>query len=179
MTLYMLDTNAAIAAIRGNAQIDQKLTQLDASQWCLSAVTYSELRFGLALLPQASKLARLVECFLEVASIEPWHRGAAEVHGRLRASLRLSDTPIGDFHEMIAAHALALNAILAPTIPGILSVFRGLYLKTAREPRQENLSGSALRRRSANRQTLNPQGRLPNTHRHALPILAADANTRV
>jgi tRNA(fMet)-specific endonuclease VapC len=177
MTIYMLDTNAAIAAIRGNAQIDQKLTQLDASQWCLSAVTYSELRFGLALLPQASKLTRLVECFLEVASIEPWHRGAAEVHARLRASLRLSGTPIGDFHEVTAAHALALNAILAPTIPGILSVLRGFYLKTGREPRQARLKSSELRRRSANRQALNPQGRLPDTNRYALPVLAAHANT--
>jgi tRNA(fMet)-specific endonuclease VapC len=123
----MLDTNAASAAIRGNAQIDQRLAQLDASQWCLSAITYSELRFGLTLLPHASKLTRLVERFLEIAAIEPWHHGAADVHGRLRAALRQSGTPIGDFDEMIAAHALALDAILVTDntrhferIPGLI-----------------------------------------------------------
>jgi tRNA(fMet)-specific endonuclease VapC len=129
MTLYMLDTNAASAAIRGNPQIDQRLAQLDSSEWCLSAVTYSELRFGLALLPQASKLTRLVERFLEVAAIEPWHQGAADVHGLLRATLRLSGTTIGDFDEMIAAHALALNAILVTDNTRHFELIPGLVIE--------------------------------------------------
>ncbi len=33
-------------------------------------------------------------------------------HGRLRARLRLRGTSIGDFDEMIAAHAVALGATL-------------------------------------------------------------------
>jgi tRNA(fMet)-specific endonuclease VapC len=47
--LYMLDTNTACAAPGGTAGLDQRLEKLDPSQWCISAVTHSEVRFGTAL----------------------------------------------------------------------------------------------------------------------------------
>lgn len=112
MILYMLDTNAASAAMRGTAGMDERLQRLDTSQWCISAVTHSEIRFGASLKPKATKLARYVDAFLSVATTAPWDEAAAEKHGRLRAALRLAGTPIGDFDEMIAAHALALGAVL-------------------------------------------------------------------
>jgi tRNA(fMet)-specific endonuclease VapC len=112
MPLYMLDTNAASAAMRGTASIDDRLQQLDTSEWCISAITHSEIRFGVALKPDAIRLARYVDAFLSVATTVPWDEVAAERHGRLRAALRLAGSPIGDFDEMIAAHALALGAVL-------------------------------------------------------------------
>jgi tRNA(fMet)-specific endonuclease VapC len=42
----------------------------------------------------------------------PWAGGAADAHGRLRAKLEVAGSRIGDFDEMIAAHALALGAVL-------------------------------------------------------------------
>ena len=112
MTHYLLDTNAVSAALRGSPGIDQRLLQLEPGDWSISAVTHSELRYGLALKPDALRLARLVDGFLQTATTAPWDAAAAEVHGRLRATLRLRGTPIGDFDEMIAAHALALGAVL-------------------------------------------------------------------
>jgi tRNA(fMet)-specific endonuclease VapC len=112
MTLYMLDTNVISAAIRGESKIDQRLEQLDTSQWCISAVTHSELRFGLALKPNATKLAKCVEGFLQLANTAPWYHLVADIHGQLRAQLRQVGTPIGHFDEMIAAHAMALGVIL-------------------------------------------------------------------
>ena len=109
---YMLDTNVCSAALRGNENLDRHLQALDPADWCISAITHSELRYGLALKPQAVRLARLVESFLELALTEPWDRGTAEIHGRLRAHLQLRGTPIGSLDEMIAAHALALDAVL-------------------------------------------------------------------
>jgi tRNA(fMet)-specific endonuclease VapC len=112
MTLYMLDTNIASAAIKGVPQIDRRLQQLGTQGWCISAVTYSELCFGLQLKPEAFNLARLVHAFFQVATTEPWSKAAALNHGQIRAQLRQAGTPIGDFDEMIAAHALALDATL-------------------------------------------------------------------
>lgn len=112
MPQYMLDTNVASAAMRGTAGLDQRLAQLDPSQWCISAVTRAEIRDGAALKPEATKLALCVEAFFEAAITVPWDEAAADVHGRLRAELRRNGTPIGDFDEMIAAHALALGAVL-------------------------------------------------------------------
>lgn len=110
--LYMLDTNAASEAMRGNPLFDQRLLELQHGQWCISAVTCSEIHFGLAKRPEAVRLHRVVQEFLRVAPILPWDSRAANCHGQLRASLKAQGTPIGDFDEMIAAHALALGAVL-------------------------------------------------------------------
>jgi tRNA(fMet)-specific endonuclease VapC len=112
MTLYMLDTDTASAALRGNAAVDARLLRLEPAQWCISAITRSEMRYGVALRPAATKLAQYVESFLQTATTTPWNEAAADRHGQLRAHLRAQGTPIGDFDEMIAAHALSLGAVL-------------------------------------------------------------------
>lgn len=112
MTLYLLDTNIASAVLRGMPSVDARIAQLDPAQLCISAVTRAELRYGLALRPGAVKLAQLVDAFLNTFITVPWDASAADYHGRLRAYLRVRGTPIGDFDEMIAAHALSLGATL-------------------------------------------------------------------
>lgn len=110
--LYMLDTNAASAAMRAHAGIDARLRELRRDQWCISAVTRSELRYGSERRPDATRLASTLKLFLQLARTLPWDEAAADMHGRLRARLRDAGTPIGDFDEMIGAHALALDAVL-------------------------------------------------------------------
>ncbi len=112
MALYMLDTNAVSAVMRGNPLMDERLLQLDPADWCISAVTHSEICYGLALRPEATTLIRAADAFLAVATTLAWDAVAAAAHGRLRAQLRQAGTPIGDFDEMIAAHALSVGAVL-------------------------------------------------------------------
>jgi tRNA(fMet)-specific endonuclease VapC len=112
MPFYMLDTNTASAAMRGMPGLDERLQKLDPEHWCISAITRSELRYGVALRTDATKLARYVDAFLLAATTLPWDEAAADAHGRLRAQLRQAGTPIGDFDEMIAGHALAIGAVL-------------------------------------------------------------------
>lgn len=109
----MLDTNTASQAIRGGCpSIDERLQALPAGRWCISAVTCSELRYGVARRPEAIRLHAIVEEFLRIAPILPWDAAAANRHGVLRAELKAHGTPIGDFDEMIAAHALAVGAVV-------------------------------------------------------------------
>ena len=112
MALYMLDTNAVSAVMRGNPLMDERLLQLDPADWCISAVTHSEICYGLSLRPEATTLVRAADAFLAVATTLAWDATAAAAHGRLRAQLRQAGTPIGDFDEMIAAHALSVGAVL-------------------------------------------------------------------
>jgi tRNA(fMet)-specific endonuclease VapC len=112
MALYMLDTNAVSAVMCGNPLMDERLLQLDPADWCISAVTHSEICYGLALRPEATTLIRAADAFLAVATTLAWDSAAAAGHGRLRAQLRQAGTPIGDFDEMIAAHALSVGAVL-------------------------------------------------------------------
>ena len=112
MALYILDTTAVSAVMRGNPQMDDRLLHLDPADWCISAVTHSEICYGLALRPEATTLIRAADAFLAVATTLAWDAVAAAAHGRLRAQLRKAGTPIGDFDEMIAAHALSVGAVL-------------------------------------------------------------------
>lgn len=112
MALYMLDNNAVSAVMRGNPLMDERLLQLDPADWCISAVTHSEICYGLSLRPEATTLIRAADAFLAVATTLAWDATAAAAHGRLRAQLRQAGTPIGDFDEMIAAHALSVGAVL-------------------------------------------------------------------
>jgi tRNA(fMet)-specific endonuclease VapC len=126
--LYLLDTNIISFAMKGSAAVDARLSQLDPADWAISAISHAEICYGLALRPQATQLAALAQAFLDASTTLPWDALAAERHGALRAHLRLSGTPIGDFDEMIAAHALALGAVLVTNntrhfdrVPGLLS----------------------------------------------------------
>lgn len=112
MTVYLLDTNTAVAAMRGTAGLDSRLQQLQPDEWCISAITNAEMRFGVAARPKAVQLDRYVDAFLAVARTEPWDAACAEFHALVRAQLRAKAQVLGDFDEMIAAHALALGAVL-------------------------------------------------------------------
>ncbi|HXD05676.1 MAG TPA: type II toxin-antitoxin system VapC family toxin [Burkholderiaceae bacterium] len=125
----MLDTNTASAALRGTAGLDARLRQLAPSQWCISSITRAEMRFGVALKPGAIKLAQYVEAFLQATTTAPWDEAAADHHGLLRARLRTAGTPIGDLDEMIAAHALALGAVLVTDNTRHFRRVRGLALE--------------------------------------------------
>jgi tRNA(fMet)-specific endonuclease VapC len=129
MTLYLLDTNTAVAAMRGTAGLDSRLQQLQPDDWCISAITNAEMRFGVAARPDAVQLERYVDAFLAVAHTEPWDAACAEFHALVRAQLRAKARALGDFDEMIAAHALALGAVLVTDNPRHFKRVEGLRLE--------------------------------------------------
>ncbi|MGO4395902.1 type II toxin-antitoxin system VapC family toxin [Variovorax sp. M-6] len=134
MTLYMLDTNAASEAMRGHSAFDARLQNLPPGMWAISAVTCSEIRYGVAKRPEAVRLHRIVEEFLRIAPILPWDAKAANRHGELRADLRTRGTPIGDFDEMIAAHALAIGAVIVTDNTKHFSRVPGLVIENWLRP---------------------------------------------
>jgi tRNA(fMet)-specific endonuclease VapC len=75
-------------------------------------VTEAELRFGVARRPEAKQLRIAVEEFLLRVTVLPWDSRAAVEYGDLRAALERAGTPIGNLDLMIAAQALAAEAVL-------------------------------------------------------------------
>jgi len=108
----MLDTNMASAALAGHHAADARLRDLPNSAWAISSIVRAELRFGIARKPEAVRLARLVEAFLQVAPTEAFDAAAADAYGRVRAQLEKEGKGIGVANELIAAHALALGAVV-------------------------------------------------------------------
>jgi len=111
--LYLLDANTASYVIKGNIPATRlRLAQIPMEQVHISSITEAELRYGVARLPAATKLRQIVEEFLLRVTIMAWDSKAAQEYGLLRANLERTGQPIGNLDLMIAAHALALGAIL-------------------------------------------------------------------
>src|SRR5256886_14378188 len=78
MFRFMLDTNSVSYALKGNPpSVREHLRQVPMAQVCVSSITEAELLLGLALKPQATKLAELVYQLLLVVSVVPWDSAAA------------------------------------------------------------------------------------------------------
>ncbi len=113
MARYMLDTDTASYVIRGRfPKLEARLREHDPATLCVSAVTRAELRYGVARLASALGLAGQLQLFLDGIFSEPWDDSAADRYGSLRAQLERRGTPIGNLDTMVAAHALALGAVL-------------------------------------------------------------------
>lgn len=113
MPRYLLDTNIASCIIKGNSPaVDRRLVKVPMSHLAISAVTEGELRFGAARLPHAVRLHAMIEDFFLRVAILPWDSDAARQYGQLRATLEREGQPMGNLDAMIAAHALAVGAVL-------------------------------------------------------------------
>jgi tRNA(fMet)-specific endonuclease VapC len=82
------------------------------AQLAISAVTEAELLFGAARKPEAVRLKVAVEEFLLRVEALAWDSKAARHYADVRATLGRQGKPMGNLDMMIAAHALAVEAIL-------------------------------------------------------------------
>ena len=113
MQLYMLDTNTASYIIKGEpVAIREHLHQVPMASVCISSITQAELLRGVAKKPEAKRLPIAVKEFLIRVDIMPWDSGAAEAYARLRTSCEREGTTLGTMDMLIAAHSVAVGAIL-------------------------------------------------------------------
>ncbi|EBX1067392.1 type II toxin-antitoxin system VapC family toxin, partial [Salmonella enterica subsp. enterica serovar Oranienburg] len=113
---YMLDTCICLFIMR--EQPDAVLKRLEQAvlrghRIVISAITYSEIRFG-ATGPKASpRHVQLVEDFCaRLDAILPWNRAAVDATTEIKVALRLTGTPLGPNDTAIAGHAIAASAVL-------------------------------------------------------------------
>lgn len=110
---YLLDTNIASFAIKDNISgLRRRLHRISLENSAISVITEAELRFGLALQPEATRLKLFVEEFLRTIEILPWTSRSAFHYASERATLEKAGQVMDDIDMMIAAHALAENLTL-------------------------------------------------------------------
>ena len=110
---FLLDTNTASYIIKGNVpRVRERLLKVPMSQVLISAVTEAELLFGAARKREAVRLKTAIDEFLLRVDSLPWDSNAARRYADLRAALEFGGIPMGNLDMMIAAHALAAEAIL-------------------------------------------------------------------
>ena len=110
---YLLDTNTASYIIKGNVpRVRERLLRVPMSQILISAVTEAELLFGAEPKREALRLKTAIDEFLLRVESLPWDSSAARRYAAVRVALEIAGTPMGNLDMMIAAHALAEEAVL-------------------------------------------------------------------
>lgn len=112
MKQYMLDTNMVSHLVKEHVAVTRHVVETPMAALCISAITEGELLFGLAKRPAATQLHRVVREFLRRIDVLSWDTKTAEVYGAIRAHLARSGKIIGALDMLIAAHALAKDAVL-------------------------------------------------------------------
>jgi len=112
---YLLDTNILSDLMkRPSGKVSQKIASLaaeDRDALATSIVVAAELRYG-AVKSGSAILAQRVEQLLATIEVLPLEPKADRHYGLLRSYLEKAGTTIGGNDMLIAAHALALDAVL-------------------------------------------------------------------
>jgi tRNA(fMet)-specific endonuclease VapC len=111
---YLLETNTVSYIAKGKSPAARaRLEALGEDELaCVSAITEAEIRYGLAKRPEARRLRAAVEGFLFKLRILPWGSKEAIAYGALRAKLEAAGITLSEMDLQIAAHAVALGAVL-------------------------------------------------------------------
>lgn len=126
---YLLDTNICIYLIRRHPpEVIERLEGLYEGEVAMSLVTYAELRAGIEM--QASHRdedEQVLTQLIEVIPVLPLDLPVAEAYGRLRAAVpgRRRDA----FDRLIAAHAVAVGAILITNNEADFAAYPGLQIE--------------------------------------------------
>jgi len=123
-TLYLLDTNTVSYIARGRSLAARaRLAGLKNDEIaCISAITEAEIRYGLARNPNAHALRAAMEGFLARIRMLTWGRDEAKAYGELRAKLEAAGRSLGNLDLLIAAQAVAADAVLVTNDKGFSQI---------------------------------------------------------
>ncbi len=109
----MLDTNTCIYIIKQQPPaVINRFLEYQVGDICISAITLSELRHGVAKSQDKDKNSKALDEFIIPLEVVAFDEGAALAYGEIRACLECAGTPVGSMDYLIAAHALSLGVTL-------------------------------------------------------------------
>ena len=113
-TLYLLDTNMTgyIARGRSAAAREQLERAMQSSVVAMSAISRGEILFGLEQRPAATRLRTLMDDLFRRVRVLAWDSAAAESYAKLRTRLNAEGKSLAPMDMLIAAHAIAVGAVL-------------------------------------------------------------------
>jgi len=121
MSIFMLDTNTVGFLVRGRPAVVARAVATDGTL-CVSAVTRGEVAFGLSRRPASTALKTAISELWDRVDTLPWDSTVADCYGALRATMERKGKPLSAFDMMIAAHALAVGAVLVTNDSSFVAV---------------------------------------------------------
>lgn len=113
--MYILDTNAFSALMRGEPGMIRRLMEMDRSNVAVPHPVLAEIAYGIERLPRSRRRstlehrAQLLRSELQRAA---WTDAVSDAFGRIKAAPERGGRRIDDFDAAIAAHALAVQGTL-------------------------------------------------------------------
>jgi tRNA(fMet)-specific endonuclease VapC len=113
MAEFMLDTDIASYIMKDkSAALIKKLQTVPIGAVCISAITKSEIMYGVEISPRQQRDRAALEFFLLHIQVLDYPADAAADYGNIRATLKLRGTVIGPNDTLKAAHARCLGLTL-------------------------------------------------------------------
>jgi tRNA(fMet)-specific endonuclease VapC len=113
MPVYMMDTDISSYIMnRASVKAIQALQTAEVGDVCISAITKSELMFGVEVSPRRQKDQKALDIFLWHMDVLDYPHDAAAHYAEIRAFLKTRGTIIGANDLFIAAHARYLGLTL-------------------------------------------------------------------
>lgn len=126
----MLDTNIVSELARNpQGHISERIAEVGPDAICVSIIVAAELRFGCAKKGSA-KLSAQIDAILESMPVLALDVPVDAEYGRIRDELESAGTPIGPNDMLIAAHALALGAVIVTANFREFNRVRGLSVQS-------------------------------------------------
>lgn len=108
---YMLDTNICIYLMKNQPpEVARHFAQCFVGDVVMSAITYAELQYGVAVSQNPEKELSHLAALIEDIEVAPFDEKAGLAYGPIRTATR--DSKKDHLDKLIAAHAVALNVVL-------------------------------------------------------------------
>lgn len=127
--MYLLDTNIVGEIVRNpNGNAAKRLSETADERVAISVIVCCEIEYGLAL-KGSTKLKQRSDAIIAKFEVLDFGSPAHSIYGSIRAQLKRQGTPIGPNDLFIAAHALALDAVLVTDNESEFSRVPGLKIE--------------------------------------------------
>jgi tRNA(fMet)-specific endonuclease VapC len=111
MARYMLDTNMCIYLMKNQPEsVAERFAQCSVGDVVMSAITYAELEYGVAVSGNPKREAKNLAGLIEDIPVAAFGADAAVSYGPIRLATR--DSKKDHLDKLIAAHAASLGSVL-------------------------------------------------------------------
>lgn len=128
MPLFMLDTNMCIYLMKHQPeQVAKRFSQCYVGDVVMSAITFAELEYGVAVSENSARERRNLAALIEDIPVVPFDAHAAMAYGPIRAATR--ERKKDQLNKLIAAHAVALKVTLVTNNERDFSTYPGVKVE--------------------------------------------------
>ena len=126
MPRYLLDTNMCIYLMKNQPEeIARRFAQCYVGDVAMSSITYAELAYGVAVSANPEREKINLASLVEDIQVIPFDSAAGEAYGPIRQATRAADA----LNQLIAAHAVSLNAIVVTNNTKDFAKYPGLVVE--------------------------------------------------